>query len=170
MGGCALSIREILNAFTWDCCGMKYEILWTYIRTSWGRFCETYKQTCQLDFRRTMNTGANHYKKQMNLERLWFYAIYLLLCYTHVRWLLLRSYEWTTWPNCRKIYYTKHIFKHIYQAYIFTMQNMDLDYLDGIFSRALIDIKDKIILLGGSNIISFGLPHPNLSSDSVLPS
>ncbi|GBN54287.1 hypothetical protein AVEN_43909-1 [Araneus ventricosus] len=49
-------------------------------------------------------------------------------------------------------------------------KNMDLDYCDAIFNRALIDIEDKIILMGGSDLKSFGLPQPNRNRDSVLPS
>ncbi|GBL91003.1 hypothetical protein AVEN_184396-2-1, partial [Araneus ventricosus] len=40
-------------------------------------------------------------------------------------------------------------------------QNMDLDYCDAIFNRALIDIEDKIILLGTSDLKVFGLLQPN---------
>ncbi|GBN38665.1 hypothetical protein AVEN_17120-1 [Araneus ventricosus] len=40
-------------------------------------------------------------------------------------------------------------------------QNMDLDYCGTIFNRALIDIEDKIILLGGSDLKCFdGLRNP----------
>ncbi|GBN30281.1 hypothetical protein AVEN_137091-1 [Araneus ventricosus] len=49
-------------------------------------------------------------------------------------------------------------------------ENIDLDYCNIIFNRALIDIEDKIILLGGSDLKSFGFPQPNQNRDSVLTS
>ncbi|GBN97890.1 hypothetical protein AVEN_19207-1 [Araneus ventricosus] len=48
-------------------------------------------------------------------------------------------------------------------------QNMDLDYCD-IFNRALIDIDDTIVSLGGSDLKSFEFPQANRNRDSVLPS
>ncbi|GBN09154.1 hypothetical protein AVEN_240525-1 [Araneus ventricosus] len=53
--------------------------------------------------------------------------------------------------------------------HVFNIKNTDLDYCDIIFNRALIDIENKIILLGGSDLKSFGHPQPNRNRDSVLP-
>ncbi|GBL72452.1 hypothetical protein AVEN_115372-1 [Araneus ventricosus] len=57
----------------------------------------------------------------------------------------------------------------LHQARI-QQQNMDLDDCDISFNRTLIDIEDKIILLSGSDLKSFGIPQPNRNRDSSLPS
>ena len=47
---------------------------------------------------------------------------------------------------------------------------MYLDYTDNIFNKAFIYIEDKIILLGGTDLRSFGLPQPIRSQDLAMPS
>ena len=49
-------------------------------------------------------------------------------------------------------------------------RNMDLDYTDNIFNKALIYIEDKIILLGRTDLRSFRLPQLIRSQDLAMPS
>ncbi|GBM23366.1 hypothetical protein AVEN_258860-1 [Araneus ventricosus] len=134
----------------------------TGLRTYEGRVCETYKEACQL---RGLLETDEHWNKTLEeaaasrspkiLRNL--FAVMIKTC-------SMSSPE-QLWLN-----HKENLSEDILNEARIQHQNMDLDYCDIIFNRALIDIEDKIILLGGSDLKSFGLPQPNRNRDSVLPS
>ncbi|GBN38662.1 hypothetical protein AVEN_17117-1 [Araneus ventricosus] len=65
--------------------------------------------------------------------------------------------------------HTENLSEDILHQALIQQQDMDLDYCGTIFNRALIDIEDKIILLGGSDLKCFELLQPRRNRDSVLP-
>ncbi|GBO12163.1 hypothetical protein AVEN_14835-1 [Araneus ventricosus] len=125
----------------------------TDLRTFDGRVCETYKQACQL---RGLLEDVEHWNKALEeaaasrspkiLRNL--FAVMLQIC--------SMSSPKQLWMD-----HKENLSEDILHKARIQQQNMDLDYCEAIFNRALIDIEDKIILLGGSDLKSFGLPQPN---------
>ncbi|GBL83289.1 hypothetical protein AVEN_110618-1 [Araneus ventricosus] len=134
----------------------------TDLRTLDGRVCETYKQACQL---RGLLEDDEHWNKALEEEAASRSPKILRNLFPAMLQTCSMSSTEQLWMD-----HKENLSEDILHKARIQQQNMELDYCDAIFNRALIDIEDKIILLGGSDLKRFGLQQPNRNHDSVLPS